>query len=1400
MNISGAPAAFRGYRVQALYIIQRALSSLDSVDSLVFQPEGKEDLDVLDSSGVNALVQVKSYANLVLSDLSPEKENSFFRRVLNDWLGKNDVPSIQLVNFGAFGKEMRLAWEGDEASRSSIENKLLEKGFDGNEIEFIFSHVQLVPVDESKTTQEVFDFLANLITGVDPQFSLDLLQFWIYLQSEKRTKFSYSDIIEKIHSAGKFLADRLHYHNEWFTSIQPIEEVKLEKGEIERFTSQYFQGISAEYLHIQLGLDFRRGDKLDLITRSFERSNIVIIHAASGQGKSSLAYRYIHDNFPQSMRFSIKLVENRQHALRIGKALNGYAASLQVPMLIYFDVSARDVDWPELVLQLSGNKFLRILITIREEDLKRTNFRSIQNPEKISLEFNYGEAKKIYQRAMEAGFEEVYLNFEASWDAFGRKGPLMEYVYFLTQTEALQERLSEQIKRIQIEVREKKLDPGELHLLRLTSVATALEARVKVKPLIEKLNLPEPSTTLSFFEDEYLLRLSPDKKYLIGLHPIRSKILADLLTDEAISPWIEAAKQVIHLIPEADYEIFILRAFASIDKDIYDFLNLVFDLRPTSWRGLAGVINSLLWIGVKDYVFENRTAVEEARDIFGQAWYFLVDLNFAGDEALDIEGWWNNLGDLITPERRKRIEGLRQDQTPKETAFQFAERWFASIKSAPKITNSNDWTHISTLMYWAYRFELTSIIDQWDVEKNLPYDLEPISLSELGELSLTLFLTNPNVHQGWLKRVKPQLESRLATEFRVLCLEIENEVLKIHFLTYPDDQDETEYGVIHDLTLRGIEIVRYLFPQFNEYGAQGYGHQLPEIVNTDDSSKKGIPREHFPPKWAIRVNSIATGLIRLWYRTKTWDEYLEIVFELRKTVVNLLEPLIDGVSRYIMRDKPHNILKIDPIEEGKWDAFRGHVSELPSLPLAAADPLGFEQPEASSSRNRSPFIQDYSDQNRQSAQLKPSLSFISQIYKPYLDSMNKYFTYVSNFMEAAVNVGATNFHIGKLPENSPQWETMKALLKSKNIDPNTNFRSYYLLQETIKHLSEFQMQFRDLFLHRVNSKDLVEIEDRENTLFELLPALWYFYAIFPRKTFPKPKTVVLKRTNRILEDIQNEVANALQDLEDDETKLQVFSNEYLWNNASAIWVQLDVIEMAHIHQNIEELILRLREVIGEFSIGDVEYYLVEKELKYIVIFPTVKGSSVDGLVWPIQMAIAIGTKKPLEEIQFAFVPQQISEEQILSMGFSLWKLKKADVASMIHGAMAAIFLMVSMLSKLIELPELTDAGKSMFDRFMEDRYGELSELLEKFLVSAGELLKDCESIPEPDKQLRSSLIDACEMLEKLKLEVMPSGDLDKIQDLSIQNFSGYAERLGQLLPYLERVKMLWLDDEIKQIT
>ncbi len=124
--ISDATHAYRGYRLQALYALYRVLKA-EGRENLVFQPEGEEDLSILDTSGnLLEVNQVKSHSSdLALSNFKPDKKDSFFYRVAELLKTTPDV-RITVMSYAEVGPQLRKALGRDGKERQQAAKK---KGF-----------------------------------------------------------------------------------------------------------------------------------------------------------------------------------------------------------------------------------------------------------------------------------------------------------------------------------------------------------------------------------------------------------------------------------------------------------------------------------------------------------------------------------------------------------------------------------------------------------------------------------------------------------------------------------------------------------------------------------------------------------------------------------------------------------------------------------------------------------------------------------------------------------------------------------------------------------------------------------------------------------------------------------------------------------------------------------------------------------------------------------------------------------------------------------------------------------------------------------------------------------------------------------------------------------------------
>lgn len=1384
MSDLGATASYRGYRIQGLYILSRIL---ETEPNLIFFPEGIEDLAIKEDNTLKEIVQVKSYDGLILSNLDPSNKGAFFHRAL-DYIQLDPRPIIRIVNVGTIGPEIDKAWRGDKTARKSISEKMVQHGFTQDQIQLIFENLEIISANEEIITSLVIKRLQTLLTGIDPENAFDLLRQWLADSSELRIPISIDDLITRIDAVGKFLAARAHYHKEWFTNIIPIEDYLVNEDNREELQREFFAGASARYEHILANLDFLRSEKISSIVEAFIKSNIVVIHGASGQGKSTLAYRYLHEHYSSFSRFQIQLIENRQHALSTATALSGYSNAVKIPIVIYLDASPRDQDWFELADQLSNQPFIRLLITIREEDFRRTNIPSHIPFEDVFLEFKEEEARQIYERAQFSGYKLNHLTFKESWGEFGGEGPLLEYVYFLTQTMTLRQRLEEQTRRIQNEVREKKLAPDELQLLRIIAVITAYEGRLNLSSLIGSLKIPEPTLILNFYEKEYLIRISPDKSVIEALHPIRSQILSDILVDKTINPWNSLVELGLPYTLEEDWEIFILHSLHERSDQEEMILNILGSLSPKTWNGIAGIIRCFLWVGVKRYILRNQNLVSRARDLLGPAWFFVLDLNFIGDDAKDLGGWWNDLGNLIPEEKRETIEVIRNSQTPKDDVFQLAKAWLhnqdSSINSPKTLA---EWRDASETLYWVSRFKLSENFINQISDELLSKAIRTFPLRDIAEMCFAVYKSTPTRISQWLDNNAAQIKIRLFEDYRIVSLEKKDDTIFIHFLSYPEEiEKSTEYRetkhTIHDETMERINLIRYLYPQFKKYGSQGYGHQIPGLESVpDDSQKTGIPKNLLPPKWSVRLNGIAIGLLRNQVRPRYWEEYIYLILGIREKIVSHLSFLLENVAQYFQRDKPRNYLAEPPVSTGEWDQLVSLIGDMPLLPLTAVDPWGIGQPES----NSVAIIQSES--------LLPN-SILQQIYKTYLESERNYFNKINGFLQQVIHVSVINIRAGKLPENSHQYSAIISELESKGVNLKTGFLSYINLWESFSNLKQYQLEFRYLFCDFIDIDLISQLEKDELKILGELFLSWGYFVKFPRTSLGNSKKQIFLRHEQQFEIILKNISEAILSLETDILHIQVLDSDLLWEGNSALWLQIDMESPLMIHKNIEQLITTLRKYIGESQYGDINYFIVENKFKHTVIIPTIKGKSIDSLIWPLQTTKTLMQNHAIEEKQYLYFPKATSMDILLRFGIEIWSFKELESIQKLEAGFSSLLISLSLLSRSSEIPEFPEELLPALKSYFSIRSSEISEFLKMFIESATIFLDFYNNLPNKEIESNEFLDNAFLALKQFNDTILTE---DGILQINLEDMPKLSKELQELAPTIQIIKLIWLDEVIK---
>ncbi len=1386
MSSSGAKAALEGYRKQALYTLACILES-DGRD-FVFQPEGIEDLGVYRGQRPLRTMQVKAYSdNLTLSSFSPEKPKSFFHRVANELAAHDDL-SIEVISFGPIGMEIIGAWSGKTEHQASVRTKLRGYKFNDGQIDTLFRRLQWQRVDEGSIQKQVFDFLRDSAVGGDPESAFSLLTAWIYLAAEKKQHITYSDLVDKLNAIGRYSAERSAHHQEWFTSIIPIEDIPVDTSRNEQLAQEFYNGISTRYSHILAGFDVPRHARLNPIEQAFSPdTRTVIIHGASGQGKTTLALRFLHDFVPEQWRYSIRYLQDKDQIARVANALAGHLRVVNAPLYLHLDVSPRDHEWPELVKNLLDEKNIRILITIREEDLARntTSDAELGFPETIPLTFDESEARDIYERLLGQGAAASFPSFDDAWARFGGEGPLLEFVYFITQAESLQDRLHNQVLRLREEVRQSTLLPEEFVFMRVCAVASAFEARIDAPSLAAELKLKNPIRTLQLLEDEYLLRSTQDRRYVEALHPIRSEILARELTDPAFEPWREAAILAIEHMPEPDIEPFLLYAFARRAEDVEFLVECVGRYRHKAWSGVAAVMRTLLWLGVKEYVEANMLLIVEARTSFKHAWYMALKGDISGISSDGDGGLLEALKEFTATET---MENLRSTQTDRHTVFDRLTVWFKASNSHPHNPETAlEWASFAEAHFWIRHLKLeTGMVDSL-VSLDLSWPLEHLSFRGFGEVILSLSYAPDTIYAQLIHPLKRRIMERFCSETKTIAVEETDEFIRAHYLVPMESpanstDGRTQYQKENRLetdTVKLLFLLRMYFPNKRAYSVQGYGHNLRFVPLPFDPTKKGpVESRYLQPEWPIKINTIFRNLGDLKFRCETWQEYAEATLAIREQVVVALTTLVKGLTIYFAANRAETLGKKVPQE--LWDMSSRAVNQQLNLPKTAVDEWGLVGEGAKISEDKS-AMQTRKDK---------SISLVLQAYQPYLKAKSEYLSSLGNYFNQSLMPMMINSKIGRMKSCNEREHFLKRI-SSLGYKPGTDRLSLYNLGDAWKALSAFQVGFRGLLVGFIDKERLQRLENRESHVFPVAWALWNQFVNHPEAKYDSADIRVVSAFERAQNKLRDNIKRELNALSSMGVECSIHNETVLWEGRPGLWFVLNAGNSLAIFEAFAKLIQLLEEAFSPMEFGTLEHYVLDHKWPHILIVPHIAGEYWHNGVWHISSCLFWGGEKVFDpEKTWQFMPREIDAQTLLKLGIETASRSSLDKIQLLQQATSELLLSADHLSDLLKAPDdLEEIGMAIFQKYVSSKAQDASSALSRVVVQMQVLLDEINSGALGSSPYADEIGELLRVVWKC---IFPNDTAEDNFEISLSGCGPWAEKLLEGLGHMTLLNYLYM--------
>ena len=231
------------------------------------------------------------------------------------------------------------------------------------------------------------------------------------------------------------------------------------------------------------------------------------------------------------------------------------------------------------------------------------------------------EAARIYHSFTEAQPHAEHRTFEEAWQSFGGQGPLIEFVYLLTNNQTLAQRLQDQVDALL----QDGVSDEWLELLQLVCYVGRLGCTVNLASVKNEIHCSTINSAIKRLKDEYLIRVGDDGS-IEALHPVRAKIVFDALCNQIYIKPRDVVFKALSCISSKNVRVVLLDYFSNQRYDIKDVQSLS-QISFKDWIGYANAIRSMLWLDVKRYVDNNMTFISSLVAKRGKGWlcfYLLI--------------------------------------------------------------------------------------------------------------------------------------------------------------------------------------------------------------------------------------------------------------------------------------------------------------------------------------------------------------------------------------------------------------------------------------------------------------------------------------------------------------------------------------------------------------------------------------------------------------------------------------------------------------------------------------------------------------------------------------------------------------------------------------------------------
>lgn len=602
----------------------------------------------------------------------------------------------------------------------------------------------------------------------------------------------------------------------------------------ETATADFYEGKQARFGHIMADLDVPRPTWQQAIENAFEQAKVCVIQASSGQGKSTLLFRYARDHFSPDTIYRLRLCSQEEHVGHVADYLRN-RLSLGVPLLVLIDnLSYSTRRWYQVAEELAGSN-VRFLVTARQEDWARYGpGASGLTIRTIEPQLSLAEARDLFRQFQERGRVAPSVPSAAwAYEQVVNRRLLLEFVYLITKGQMMADRIDEQVKRLEAPGE----DPAKLAILRLVATAQVYGARVPLQILLDSIPfMHDPQATLRALVGEYLVISDGECE---GLHPVRSRYLMEALHE--VVPVAQTLRRLIEILDAENLIVLTSNVFADVSLPLEQLVApLVARGQAMPLRGVNGLAEALFTASEAAYFHAHQELFDEAVRQGGSSSLALLiwgTLPTGTDDPL--QSLTRNYPDRPTP---RFLNDLKQRfRSRDELGVQaLVQSWLTQVLAQRSFTANDSLDDIGRVGMWCHLLQAAApALEAYLIGEDWEQFLPTASSDGLSQFIRTLHDLAPQAYDRRILAEKAMWFERFRSRYLTLTIAEEEDALHITFLV--DEINDSRNA--NDQAVWRLKQLRQWFPTYKQYRSTGRYAVTGGDAPFDDPAAKNLTAE-----------------------------------------------------------------------------------------------------------------------------------------------------------------------------------------------------------------------------------------------------------------------------------------------------------------------------------------------------------------------------------------------------------------------------------------------------------------------------------------------------------------------------------------------------------------------------